>query len=56
MQIPKWLSGLFIVASAIAFLLLATAAPENIKSYIPIFLLVHLVMVFLGVHTIRRSA
>ena len=53
---PKWLSGLFIFASAIAFLLLATAAPENIKSYIPIFLLVHLVMVFLGVHTIRRSA
>lgn len=53
---PRWLSGLFVVASAIAFLLLATAAPANVESYIPVFLLVHLVMIILGIHTIRRSA
>ena len=34
---PRWLSGLFVVASAIAFLLLATAAPANVESYIPVF-------------------
>lgn len=53
---PRWLSGLFIAAAGIAFLLLATAAPADIESYIPVFLLVHLVMIILGVHTIRRSA
>ena len=53
---PRWLSGLFIAAAGIAFLLLATAAPAEIESYVPVFLLVHLVMIILGVHTIRRSA
>ena len=53
---PRWLSGLFIAAAGIAFLLLATAAPADIESYVPVFLLVHLVMIILGVHTIRRSA
>jgi predicted neutral ceramidase superfamily lipid hydrolase len=53
---PRWLSGLFTAAAGIAFLLLATAAPADIESYIPVFLLVHLVMIILGVHTIRRSA
>ena len=53
---PRWLSGLFIAAAGIAFLLLATAAPADIESYVPVFLLVHLVMIILGLHTIRRSA
>ena len=53
---PRWLSGLFIAAAGIAFLLLATAAAADIESYVPVFLLVHLVMIILGVHTIRRSA
>ena len=55
---PKWLSGIFTIASGLAFLLLATAEPVDLDTnalLIPAFMSVHLVMIVLGIYTIRRQ-
>ena len=54
---PKWLSGIFTIASGLSFLLLATAEPVDLDTnelLIPAFMSVHLVMIILGIYTIRR--
>ncbi len=54
---PKWLSGVFTIASGLSFLLLATAEPVDLDTnelLIPAFMSVHLVMIILGIYTIRR--
>ena len=55
---PKWLSGIFTIASGLSFLLLATAEPIDLDTnelLIPAFMSVHLVMIILGIYTIRRQ-
>ncbi len=55
---PKWLSGIFTIASGLSFLLLATAEPVDLDTnelIIPAFLLFHLFTIVLGIYTIRRQ-
>ena len=56
---PQWLSGLLSVASLGAFAFLAISSAEQIKSneeiLIPLWMGVSLVLVILGIFTIRRA-